>query len=133
MSKVNLQIENYFERLLNRKPHNFPKKGESLKNITSKHGVYIIYSSNYKKILHIGRTYRGKNGLEQRITNHLHKSSSFMKYMIEKKKFTPDKLRKCKFRYIIIGNDKKRAYLESLATGKLCPLYIGTHAKKEEI
>lgn len=40
-------------------------------------GVYVIYSPR-GKVLHVGRTLRGKKGLRQRLNNHLQAGSSFV-------------------------------------------------------
>lgn len=112
-SKSELQSSKYFE---------FPEKGGVKKS--NKQGVYIIYKDK-KKVLHVGKTNRAKNGINQRLTNHLYGNSSFT---INYLKNEGRKLRKkCySFKFIEIKDDKERAYLEALLIGSLCPEHIGT-------
>ncbi|MBS1551966.1 MAG: hypothetical protein JST15_07860 [Bacteroidetes bacterium] len=129
---MNTKEPEKIQRLLNELQksdfHNFPQKRKIL-NVSSKQGVYIIYNFN-KEVLHIGRTYRGSQGLKQRLKNHLYRSSSFMQNYSE---VTPEILRStCKFKCIEVENFRERAYLESLAVGSLCPKYIGSNDKKSK-
>src|SRR6266403_3559972 len=59
---------------------NFPAARGRI-NAPDAQGVYFIYSPR-GKVLHVGRTPRGKKGLRQRLNNHLHAGSSFtLKYL----------------------------------------------------
>jgi len=49
--------------------HNFPEKGKRI-NVSNKQGVYIVYSKK-NEVLHVGTTKSAKNGLNQRLQNHL--------------------------------------------------------------
>lgn len=99
----------------------FPKAGERL-NVPDLHGVYIIYSPK-GRVAHVGRTVRGKNGLRQRINNHLHGSSSFVSKALKGK---GARLRwGYKFRFIPIEESRLRALLEAYSIGQLCPDHLG--------
>jgi len=101
----------------------FPKQNGRIE-APSTQGVYIIRRNN--DVLHVGRTLRGKGGLHQRLANHLHGSSSFTKTFF---KGNGDKLRgRCTFQYLEVPDEGKRAYVEALAIGTLCPKHIGTGA-----
>jgi hypothetical protein len=81
-------------------------------------GVYLIYSPRIRKVrkvVNVGRTYRGTAGLQQRLKNHLHGASSFtQKYL----KANGRKLRKgCAFRCLPIASVRARALLEAYAAG----------------
>lgn len=99
-------------------------------NISDKQGVYIIYGLQ-NEVLHVGTTKRGENGLNQRLYDHLAKKSSFRNNYLKPKRIS---LRNgYKFRYIIEEDGRKRALLEALTTGLLCPVYIRTGEKKDAI
>lgn len=57
--------KNDFSRLTNADRYNF--SNENFKTAPSEQGVYIIYSPRTKRVAHVGRTYRGKDGLRQRL------------------------------------------------------------------
>lgn len=124
-----LQIE--IKELLNellKEPLKYFSDNDTISKLTIAQGVYIIYQD--KSILHVGRTYRAKQGIKQRIKNHLYGNSSFMKYF---DKMNKEKLKKyCTFKYIEVKSDRKRALLEFLAIGILCPEYLGEHRGKKE-
>lgn len=101
--------------------YKFPEKG-GVKS-TVNHGVYIIFSPE-NKVLHVGRTYRGRKGLNQRLDNHLNNLSSFSIAYLNK---NGRKLRSgYKFKYLEIEDGRTRALVEALTTGLLCPSHIGT-------
>ncbi|MFQ6035511.1 MAG: hypothetical protein ACE5NM_06635 [Sedimentisphaerales bacterium] len=114
------KVKQLFEELRLQKKWTFPKTRERLE-APKQHGVYIIYRG--KKVMHVGRTLRGKKGLYQRLKNHLYGNSSFTK-----KKFNGSgwKLRKgFKYQCLKVRSDRKRALLEAYAIGVLCPVHIG--------
>jgi excinuclease UvrABC nuclease subunit len=118
-------IQKMFKRLINSTSVNFPNYGKV--NITNKQGVYIIFSPD-EKVLHVGKTNRAKNGLNQRLQNHLYNSSSFS---IQYLKHNGKLLRQgYKFKYLEVDESRKRALLEALAIGLLSPAHIGTGEKK---
>ncbi len=102
----------------------FPKQGSVV--ISIKHGVYIIYNSN-NEVCHVGTTISGKEGLNQRLNNHLKNQSSFSRQFLHKN----GKILRAgyKFKYIEEESGRKRALLEALSIGLLCPLHIGTGEK----
>ncbi len=117
------KVEELFKKLKSAKDQIFPKKGETLE-VPTEQGVYIIYGSK-GKVLHVGRTLSGKNGIKQRLENHMSSGqSSFTRNYLDGGK--GEWLRgRCKFRYIVVRDDRIRAYLEAYAIGSLCPEHIG--------
>jgi hypothetical protein len=120
------EIVNLLRELLANDQLPFPENGK-LKDAPRTQGVYIIRENG--TVLHVGRTYDGKEGLSQRLNNHLSGSSSFAKNYLKVKK---KNIRGKDFTYQVLveKDDKKRAYLENLATGILHPKHIGTGRKK---
>ena len=114
-------IHQLLQKLIHSEFHLFPPYRQPIEAPTE-HGVYIIYNSQ-DEVVHVGRSVRGKNGLYQRLKNHLQGSSSFtVNYLDE----DGSKLRDgYKFKYLVIHDDRKRALVEALATGTLCPLHLG--------
>jgi len=109
------------QELINSESHLFPPKGQPIEAPTE-HGLYIIYNTQ-DEVVHVGRSVRGKNGLHQRLKNHLQGSSSFTVNYLDG---DGSKLRNgYKFKYLVIPDPRKRALVEALATGTLCPLYLG--------
>ena len=120
------EIQALFKKLSASRAVSFPAERQML-DAPNGHGVYLIYSPK-GKILHVGRTLRGRNGLRQRLYNHLANSSSFSKKYLKGK---GARLRNgYSFKYLVVASPKKRAYLEAYATGVLCPLHIGTGAEE---
>jgi len=120
MKSEKTTIQKRYKNLISQKRFEFPEKGKPL-NIPYTHGVYIIYKG--KKVLHVGRTHRGKKGLHQRICNHLYGSSSFTK---EHLKGVGKKLRKgYTYQHLEVKSDRQRALLEAYAVGTLCPVHLG--------
>jgi hypothetical protein len=115
------KIRELYQKLRRSKPFNFPKKGDEL-HCTDNHGVYIIFSPSGKP-LHVGRTLRGKKGLCQRLKNHLHRNSSFVRNY---RSGRDTKLRKgYKFAYVKVPTARRRALLEAFTVAKQCPKYLG--------
>jgi len=111
-------------RLISSKQYIFPKTGQI--NVNANHGVYIIYSPR-NIVLHVGTTKRAKGGLNQRLYNHLTGASSFSNAYLKKKNIS---LRNSyKYRYLEVKDSRKRALLEALSIGLLCPKHIGTGEK----
>jgi len=120
MNSETKEVKRLFRELRRQKKLAFPKARGQLE-APKEQGVYIIYRGN--NVMHIGRTLRGKNGLHQRLKNHLQGNSSFTK-----KKFngSGSKLRAgFKYQLLKVRSDRKRALLEAYATGVLCPVHIG--------
>ncbi|MCC8408602.1 hypothetical protein LJ707_06650 [Mucilaginibacter sp. UR6-1] len=114
------EIARLFKVLISEELISIPADGRI--NIPDCHGVYIIYDAN-KRVAHVGRSITGKKGLKQRIGNHISGRSSFIRIYhngdrsIMRSGYT--------LRYLIVEDMRKRALLEALAAGKLCPLHLG--------
>jgi len=118
------QIKELFNQLLRAKTIMIPKKG--IVEVSKKQGVYVIYDSE-GKILHVGRTISAKNGLNQRLLNHVHNQTSFSKLYMKPSKIS---LREgCKFKFLEVEDSRARALLEALSIGLLCPKHIGLGEK----
>lgn len=116
---------NFYEKLILSPKHNFPEKGKV--NVSSKHGVYIIYCPN-DFVLHVGMTPYGKSGLNQRLYNHISKTGVFYREYLRPKDMC---LRGTgKFQYIEIDDPRKRALVEALTAGLLCPAHFGTGVRR---
>jgi len=123
-----LQVtENLFSKLVKQEKNEFPQKRQQLK-APKEHGVYVIRKE--ETVLHVGRTLRGKNGIYQRLKNHLGGASSFTKQYLEGNGAT---LRTNGYTYqcLVIKDRKdqkglrKRALLEAYAVGTLSPKHLG--------
>ena len=119
--KESLQIEELFEELCNQPRELFPEKRQQL-IAPAEQGVYIIRKE--ETVLHVGKTLRGKNGLSQRLKNHVSGSSTFAEEYL---KGHGSILRDGKhtYQYLELADPRKRALLEAFATGTLCPEHIG--------
>jgi hypothetical protein len=103
----------------------FPLNGKI--NVSNKQGVYIVYGVE-NIVLHVGKTNGAKEGLNQRLLNHVRNQSSFSKLYMQPNKIA---LRNSSnFRFIEIENARTRALLEALTAGLLCPAHIGTGEKR---
>ena len=119
------RIHKLLTRLNRQKSHDFPDSG-SRDFATKEHGVYLILN-NESEVLHVGRTYRGKLGLRQRLRNHLSGASSFVKMHFGGR---GARLRKGhKYKYLEVADHRERALLECLATAWHCPRHLGVHEK----
>ncbi len=121
MNKECKEIKKLFDELCSQPKRAFPKSLQPL-NAPSRSGVYIIRKE--ETVLHVGRTLRGKNGIHQRLKNHLYGSSSFTNKYLQGKGAT---LRGdgYTYQYLVLEEPKKRALLEAYAFGMLCPEHIG--------
>ena len=114
-------VRKLFERLAGSQRLPFPKPRSRL-DAPDQHGVYIIFSPQ-DKVLHVGRTPRGRKGIRQRLGNHLHNASSFTNQYL---KGRGARLRKGhKFCYLVVPEPRLRALLEAYAIGVLCPAHLG--------
>jgi hypothetical protein len=115
-------IAELYRSLLDQEVCLFPPAKGNLKAPNNAHGVYIIRDSS-EHIVHVGRTYRGKRGLWQRLNNHLQGKSSFVKVFLKGKKWL---LRESyTYQLLKVAHPRKRALLENLAAGLLCPEHLG--------
>jgi excinuclease UvrABC nuclease subunit len=120
------EIESLFEQLKKQKAYPFPQANEPL-NVPSTQGVYVIRNSA-GQVVHVGRTLRGRSGLNQRLKNHLRGQSSFVQSHLEGK---ASKLRDgYTYQYLEVPDDRKRALLECLAIASHCPEHLGVGALK---
>ena len=117
-------IKGLFENLCSQPNRAFPHARQTL-DAPAKHGVYIIRQG--ETVLHVGRTVRGRDGLHQRLNNHLHGSSSFARQYLNGRGAT---LRESGYTYqfLELENPRKRALLEAYAIGMLCPKHLGLGA-----
>ena len=121
MSPDSTRVKELFKELMSQPLQKFPRQRERLV-APKEQGVYVIYNSR-EKVVHVGRTYRGKEGLHQRLYNHLQGLSSFTANYLEGR---GEELRDEYFyRHLEVQDPRLRALLEAYATGQLCPTYIG--------
>lgn len=100
----------------------FPQEGTPLQAPTGQ-GVYVIRSSR-NRVVHVGRTVRGKAGLRQRLRNHLAAQSSFVNVWLEGR---ASELRTgYTYQYLEVSDNRQRALLEHIATAWHCPAHLGT-------
>ena len=113
-------VQLLFEKLCEQPSLPFPEERKTL-NAPYEQGVYIIRKGS--EVLHVGRTPRGRGGLHQRLSNHLHGSSSFTKQYLNG---AGDKLRQGHtYQCLAIADSRQRALLEAYAIGMLCPAHLG--------
>lgn len=114
-------VKSLFSHLMASPIEQFPKLRGKL-NAEKSPGVYVIYSPE-GKVLHVGRTPSAREGIAQRLRNHMSGSSSFTKKHLKGAGHT---LRDgCYFRQLAVHDDRQRALLESYAIGCLCPEHLG--------
>jgi hypothetical protein len=127
-------VQRKFADLIRSELRKFPDARQKLEAPTER-GVYVIYGPR-GEALHVGGTPRAKNGIRQRLTDHLHARSSFT----EKSKYLRNKVKRgtqqgrsdwvrsnCSYRCLPIEDDRMRALLECYTIGQLCPDHIGIH------
>lgn len=117
------KIREYFNRLRRARRYRFPPLRQPL-NCPPKHGVYLIFSPR-GRVAHVGRTTRTGSGLLDRLRAHLAGNSSFVdKYLTKRRRYL---LRRgYTYSWVLVPSPRHRALVEALATGRLCPLHIGT-------
>jgi hypothetical protein len=121
MANETKQISALFGKLCAQSFHQFPKSRQPL-DATDEQGVYIIRSRS-GKVLHVGRTPRAKDGIYQRLYDHLYGRSSFVYQYLDQ---DGSKLRNgYQYQYLAVSNSRQRALLEAYATAHLCPAHIG--------
>ena len=112
-----------FKKLLESTLFPFPALRGPL-NAPSKLGVYVIYGPG-EKVLHVGSTPKAKNGIAQRLRDHMGSNSSFAKLHLEDGDGSV--LRGSHhYRCLVVDNARHRALLEAYAIGHLCPEHIGS-------
>jgi hypothetical protein len=118
------QIEILYDKLLSSEFHIFPEKGKV--NISNNHGVYIVFNPT-NEVLHVGTTPSAKNGLNQRLYNHISNTGVFSKRYLQPNNINMRGTHK--FKYLEVGNHRLRSLLEAYKAGRLCPLHFGTGEK----
>lgn len=119
------RIMNLHNQLMISNKYDIPTVGKV--KICQNQGVYIIYSQT-GSVLHVGKTNGGKNGIDQRLLNHVRNQSSFSKLYMQPNKVN---LRgTAKFQFIEVEDARSRSLLEALTAGLLCPVHIGLGTKK---
>jgi hypothetical protein len=125
MNREQKAVRTLFKRLKRATLRSFPDHRGRM-DAPDLQGVYVIYSpriQKVRKVVHVGRTYRGTAGLRQRLKNHLHGASSFTNEFL---KGHGRKLRNgYAFRCLPVRSARRRALLEFYAAGCLCPAHIG--------
>jgi hypothetical protein len=121
MNGESRKIEDLFDDLCDKSKRTFPQCRQSL-DAPKHQGVYVIREN--ETVLHVGRTLRAKNGLRQRLGNHLHGSSSFTRQYLKGKGSTLQE-DGYTYQYLVLEDARKRALLEAYAIGTLCPKHIG--------
>lgn len=121
MNIENQQVKKLFDELCAKPKRRFPQSRRPL-DAPSKHGVYIIRKG--ETVLHVGRTLRRKEGLHDRLKDHLYGSSSFTKEYLRGQGAV---LREpgYTYQYLELQDPRKRALLEAYAVSTLCPEDIG--------
>ena len=118
------QIMNLYNLLIDSSKYDIPAIGKI--TISQKQGVYIIYGE--EAVLHVGKTNGGKEGLDQRLLNHVRNQSSFSKLYMQPNKISLRGM--AKFQFIEVEDARSRSLLEALTAGLLCPMHIGLGTKK---
>lgn len=114
------KIKQLFEELIAQPEIKFPPRRKSLEAPRAR-GVYIIRRG--QKVLHVGSTPRGKNGLHQRLRNHLDGISEFARVFLSG---DGNRLRiGHTYQCLVVPNKRPRALLEHYAIGVLCPAHLG--------
>jgi hypothetical protein len=121
MSRELENTKRLFAALMRKSAALFPVAGRKLE-ASRKQGVYVILDTK-NRIVHVGRTLRAKNGIAQRLNNHLHAASSFTAHYL---KGDGSRLRgKYRYKYVEVQNARARALLEAYAIANLCPKHLG--------
>lgn len=94
---------------------------------SKRRGVYVIYDRR-GRVAHVGRTPKAKDGIAQRLRDHMHGQSSFAVHHL---KNDGSRLwrENFEFRSIAVPSGRYRALLEAYAIGRLCPIHLGLGLK----
>lgn len=111
------RVRGLFKELMRQKVESFPQHGRP--NAENSAGVYVIHGAK-GTVMHVGKSC----DVKQRLYDHLSSRSSFAKKYLDG---DGKRLRNGRyvFRYLLVKNDRRRALLEALAIGDLCPKHIG--------
>ncbi|UMR29228.1 GIY-YIG nuclease family protein [Massilia sp. MB5] len=92
-------------------------------------GVYVILDPD-QSVMYVGRTTKARNGLHQRLRNHMAGKSALVKTL-----FNGDtsRLRKgYSYQFLEVSDDRERALLEHIATAWHCPTVLGLSASPSD-
>jgi hypothetical protein len=115
-------VRGLFGMLLEAPLHPFPAIGPV--EVTRQKGIYVIYNPNGDPS-HVGNSPRGREGLRQRLNNHLSFQSSYTRNFLMPQNLSVRN--GYSFRFIVVENPRHMALLQAYAIGNLCPEHIGTH------
>jgi hypothetical protein len=95
--------------------------------VPAEHGVYVIRDG--RKVVHVGRTIRGRSGLRGRLRSHLWGKSSFVRtYYRRRRKLLRDNHT---FQFLEIDDKRARALLECYAIAVLGPDHLGLGERRK--
>lgn len=126
-SEERTRISALFKRLDEQPRVVFPAQVKLIKELVpTTHGVYVIRAAD-GKVLHVGRTVSGIDGLAQRLCDHVKGKSSFVRTHLDcQGKVLPSNYT---FQYSEVENDRERALLEHYAIAWHCPAHLGLGRK----
>lgn len=116
-------IKQRFAKLQRAPLRTFPAPYEKLEAPNTP-GVYIIYSPR-GVVLHVGSTPKARNGIAQRLRDHLATRSSFTLQYKRLKRNGSNLRNGYKFRWLPVRKRRFRALLEAYAIGCLFPEHLG--------
>ena len=119
-------VEALFKELVEAPQEKFPRFPAGLK-ASKRRGDYIICDRRGRAV-HVGRTPKAKEGIAQRLRDHMHGQSSFGRTYL---KDDGSRLwrEEFEFRWIVVPSGRYRALLEAYAIGRLCPVHLGLGLK----
>ncbi|MBT4400904.1 MAG: hypothetical protein HOD37_15595 [Bacteroidetes bacterium] len=127
MNKEVKNTEKLYHQLMSQEEIAFPLPRKRMKASTDR-GVYIIFDPHCT-VVHVGRTPRAKNGIRQRLYDHLGGRSSFTQNYLNN---DGKKLRgEYTYKYLIVKNPRSRALLEAYTIGHLSPKHLGLGGNDE--
>lgn len=119
-----VRIQNLLEALTRAPIFLFPAGRESI-NVPRTLGVYVIRDPD-EAVVYGGRTTRARNGLHQRLRNHLAGKSALVKGLLQG---DTTRLRAgFSYQFLEVSDDRERALLEHIATAWHCPKVLGLSA-----
>jgi hypothetical protein len=120
------ELEELHRTLCSQQIFYFPKQGKR-SEASERKGIYVIMSPK-EKVVYVGGTPRAKDGIRQRLRDHLYGRSSFTRNWLCGK---GSKLRKgYKYKFLKVPSARRRVLLECYAIAHLCPSYVGLGKKR---
>jgi hypothetical protein len=121
MTREQRTLKRLFRQLTKAKRKSFPHPRESL-DAPDRQGVYIIYDPR-GRVVHVGCTPRARDGIWQRLRDHMANKSSFTTKHLDDE---GSRLRRgYSFQCLVVNDARYRVLLEALTIGRLCPAHIG--------